>query len=130
MSERAVMYKAKESEIFSGREIYRKGRIEYLSTGYITAVVRQPRGGKATKKCVEQARERVLILYSKANIREISEAIIIYAFDGNPSRNLASLGIIVATTTSVCHRQPLHLYQYSWYYMSCKEMHQLLLRPV
>ena len=59
MRELLCSYKAKESDIFSGREIYRKGRIEYLPTGYITAVVRQPRGRKATKKCVaiEQAKE-------------------------------------------------------------------------
>ena len=69
------MYKAKESGIFSGREIYRKGGTEHLNTGYLTAVVRQPRGRKATKKCVDQARERALILYSKATIWKISEAI-------------------------------------------------------
>ena len=51
------MYKAKESDIFSGREIYREGRIEYLPTGYFTAIVRQPRGRKATKE-VCRASER------------------------------------------------------------------------
>ena len=59
MSERAVVYKAKESDIFSGREIYHKGRIEYLPTGYVAAIVYEFRGRKATKKCVEQARETV-----------------------------------------------------------------------
>ena len=74
-SERAVVYKAKESGIFSGREINHKVGIVYLPTGYLSAIVCQSRGRKATKKCVEQARERVLILYSKATIWKFGEAI-------------------------------------------------------
>ena len=53
MSERAIAYKAKESDLFSRREIYHKGRIEYLPTGYVAAIVCEFRGRKATKKCVE-----------------------------------------------------------------------------
>ena len=55
LSERAVVYEAKE--IFSGCEINHKGGIEYLRAGYLAAVVCQSRSRKATKKCVEQARE-------------------------------------------------------------------------
>ena len=62
------MYKAKESDIFSGREIYHKGRIEYLPTAYVATIVCQFRRRKATKKREGQARERVLILYLKATI--------------------------------------------------------------
>ena len=63
LSERAVVYKAKESGIFSGREINHKGGIQYLGPSYLTAVVCPCTGRKATKKYVEQVRERVLILY-------------------------------------------------------------------
>ena len=51
------MYKAKESGIFLGREINHNGGIEYLPTGYLTAIVCQSWGRKASKKCAEQARE-------------------------------------------------------------------------
>ena len=78
LSERAVVYKAKESDIFSGREM---SRLEYLPTGYPTAIICQSRGRKATKKCVEQVTDRVLILYSKATIWKLAKP---YAFDGTP----------------------------------------------
>ena len=86
------MYKAKESDIFSRREIYHEGRLEYLPTGCVAAIVCEFRGRKATKKCVEQARGSVLILYLKATFWKICKAICVQS---DPSRNLASLGIIV-----------------------------------
>ena len=46
----------------------------------------------ATKKCVEQARGPVLILYSKATFWEICKAICVRC-DPEYIRNLASLGI-------------------------------------
>ena len=75
LSERAVVYQAKESDILSGREFYHKGRIEYLPTGYVAAIVCEFEGRKATKKCVDQARERVLVPNSKATIWKFGEAI-------------------------------------------------------
>ena len=75
LSERAVVYKAKESDLLSRREFYHKGRIQYLPTGYVAAIVCEFESRKATKKCVEQGRERVLVLYSKATIWKFGEAI-------------------------------------------------------
>ena len=48
--ERAVVSTVKES---SGYEIYHIGRIEFGPIGYPVAVVRQSRGRKTTRKCVE-----------------------------------------------------------------------------
>ena len=53
MRERAVVSTVKESDIWSGREIYHIGRIEFGPIDYPMAVVCQSRGRKATKKCVE-----------------------------------------------------------------------------
>ena len=58
------MSKAKESDIFSGRESFSMGTIVFGLLSCPVAVVSLFRGRKATEKLIKQAREpQVLILY-------------------------------------------------------------------
>ena len=82
LSERAVVYQAKESDILSGREFYHKGRIEYLPTGYVAAILCEFEGRKATKKCVDQTRERVC--WFRTRKRPLGNLAKPYTFERDP----------------------------------------------
>ena len=85
--------------------------IGYWPTGYHfyhLGLVCLPKDRKATKKCVEQDRMAVQILYSKATFWKISEAI------WDPSRDLASLGITQNSSTILAPLNALLRKDWSW----------------